>query len=392
MILMWLGSFVLVLWGMTESRKYASLLLGEFQKKFYQTGFEAALPKMLRRVASVVALEVSPQRSLYTGMALYNMRIVSQRSAVLMMCLSTLGVWWILSLGLLFLNYNGLMFLGVGVLLFVGALNLPRFQNLLKWIAMTGLFLLGGEMMLRQASVLPMMMGDGELAFFLADGRFVAVGTLFILAVVVSFIVEEEFWSFPLALSLMVANTISFNGALGIFAGERIGRLLLFWWRTRSLNQDCRRIGWQFSLSSAAGVLFGLFIAGEARSTLGAGSMGMGSMQDKLSLLVTLLGVILLFQFLAQMVWGHFGAQVKVDELQEVKYFGRLWGQRQLLSLEGMTWAKSKVHQRLNEIKYHLQGLETVKSGQIPEVIQTRLKTEEEQLSKLEHEVLKSLS
>lgn len=388
MILMWLGSFVLVLWGMTESRKYAAMLFWDLQKKFYGAGFEGSTSTLFRRLASTVLLEVSPQRSLYTGMSLYNMRIVTQRSAVLMMCLSTLGAWWILVLGMLYLNLNGLLLLGVSSLMFVGFLQLSRLQNFLKFLAATGIFLLGGEMMLRQASMLPMMLGQGDLAFFLADGRFMTVGALLFAGILISFVIEEEFWTFPLALSLLLSNTISFNGVLGLLAGERLGRMILFWWRTRSLNQACQRLGSQFALVSSLGAIVGLLIAGEARSTLAFGGL---PAQDKIVWLVLLLGVILLFQFVAQMVWGHFGAAIKVDELQEVKYFSSSWKQRQLLSPVGLVWAKSKVHQRLSEIRYHLQGLETVKAGQIPETIQARLKTEEEQLSKLENEVLKSL-
>lgn len=49
-----------------------------------------------------------------------------------------------------------------------------------------------------------------------------------------------------------------------------------------------------------------------------------------------------------------------------------------------MAWAKAKIHKRLSEIRYHLQGLTTLKEGQVPEHIQVRLKSEEQELTKLE--------
>lgn len=391
MILMWLGSFVLVLWGLRQSRAEAAILFAGLQKRFYARGLEGIFSSMLQRILGVVFLEASPQRSLYSALSFYNMRILKQRPAILMMCLSTLGAWWILVLGLLYLNVSGLFFLGIGFLLFIPLLNGPLLSPFLKWIAMTGLFLLGGEMMLRQGSILPMLLGTSEWAFFLSDGRILAVLGLLLTSLILSLLIEEEFWVVPLALSLVISNTVSLNGALGIFAGERLARVLLFWWRSRVLNQECRRVGWQFSLSSGLGVLVGLFGAGAVRSEIAWGFSGSEGMQDKILIVILLFVLILFCQFVAQMLWGHFGSRVKVDEMQEGKYFKVSWGQKDLLSHSGLAWARARVHQRLSEIRYHLQGLETVKPGQIPDVLQARLKTEEQQLSQLENEVLKSL-
>lgn len=392
MILMWLGSLVLVLWGLRESRKHAAKLFAPLQKKFYQQGFEGKFTGMLQRILGLVILEASPQRSLYTGMAFYNMRIMAQRPAILMMCLSTLGAWWILLLGLLYLNVSGLMFLSLGALLFVGVLQgRPLLSPFIKWAVMTGVFLLGGELMLRQSSILPTLLGTSEFAFFLSDGRFAAVLGLMALSFVLSLVIEEEFWVVPLSLSLVVASTVSLNGVLGIFVGERLARLALFWWRSRKLNQECRRVGWQFAASSAVGVIIGFFIAGEARSEMIGNFYGSEGMQDKLLVMMILLTVILFFQFALQMLWGHFGCRAKVEDVQESRYFSPTWGRMGLLSAVGSLWARVRVHQRLSEIRYHLQGLETVKPGQIPEVLQARLKTEEQQLSQLENEVLKAL-
>lgn len=385
MILMWLGSFVIILFGLLESQKQISKLFVNLQKNFYEKGFESSFIKMLTSALDVVLLEASPQKSLYSAMALYNLRVLNLRSSVLIMSLSTLGAWWMLILGLLFLNLNGFFILGICAIAYVGVWKAPRAEIVLKWIFGTGLFLLGGEMLLQRSSVLQTLLGQSELAFALADGRFGAVLTILGVSVLLSLVIQVEFWSVVLALGLLVTSMISFNGALALVAGERMGRMLLFWWRSRSLNQDCRRVGWQFSLASCVGVLIGFFVAGEARSVFDLGfSVDLSSFQDKTLQFMFLFAVILFFQCVAQMAWGHFGCQVKVDELQDPHYINPAWKDYGLLSEAAMLWGQTKVHKRLGEIRYHLQGLGTLQSGQVPGPIQERLRAEEEQLSVLD--------
>jgi hypothetical protein len=49
-----------------------------------------------------------------------------------------------------------------------------------------------------------------------------------------------------------------------------------------------------------------------------------------------------------------------------------------------MRWSRSMVAKRIQEIRYHLQGLATYKQGQIPDHLQARLKNEEEELLRLQ--------
>ncbi|WII70697.1 hypothetical protein QJS83_09520 [Bdellovibrio sp. 22V] len=384
MILMWLGSFVLMMFGLTESQKRAAVVFSGLQKRFLDKGFETSLGLQFIRALDLVILEASPQKSLYTGMALYNLRILNLSGSVLIMGLSTLGAWWALLLGLLFLSFNGMFLLGICSLGLVTVWLTPKTKNILQWILATGLFLIGGELMLRQSSILQTTLGQSDLAFFLADGRFPAVLSLLVAGLLLSFVIRMEFWSMALALGLLVTNTISFNGALGLVTGERAARMILFWWHTRSLNQDCRRIGWQLSVASIIGVVVGFLIAGEARNAFYFSfSSDMSSVQDRTLQFIILFSVILIFQWIAQMVWGHFGSRVKVDELQDAKYFPPFWISTEMVSPAAMSWGKDRVHKRLNEVRYHLQGLNSLKEGQVPEHIQKRLKEEEQQLSRI---------
>lgn len=369
MILMWLGSLVVMLFGLNESQKRLGGLLSRWVK-----GLDSDL-----KVIQAVILESSAQRTLYTGMALYNLRIMSLRPSVLMFCLSTLGSWWSLLLISLFLRVNGFLILGLSSVFLLSVLRV-RGGIFFQWLFASGLFLLGGELMLRQSSVLSSILGQSEWAFFLADGRFIAVGSLFIFALLLSLILEIEFWSLAFGLALLASNSLSFNGALALFAGERVGRVVLFAWRTRNLNRSCRSLGRYFFLVSGSGAVLGLCIAGTVKGFTVTGGL---PLQEKNLILLALSGLILFVQFVAQMSWGHFAARMKVDELQEARYIPWLWIEQGLLSTKALAWARGRVQQRLSEIRYHLQGLSTVKAGQIPELMQSRLKNEEEQLAGL---------
>lgn len=389
MILMWLGSFVLMMVGLSSSQKYAAEFFAALQKKFLEKGLEAGLGNSLKnmfiRSADVVLLEASPQRSLYSGLALYNLRVLTLRPSALLMCLSTLGAWWVVILGFLFMSFNGLFLMGLCSVMFLSALVTAKIDRVLKWIFSTGLFLLGGEIMLRNSSILQTTLGESDLVFFLADGRFPAVLGLLAAGLLLSLIVQIEFWTVALGLSLLFTNVLSLNGALGLLAGERIGRMLLFWWHTRSLNQDCRRVGAGFAAASSLGAIVGLLLAGFVRETLDLGySNGMAAFQDKSLRFMILFIVILAGQFVAQMVWGHFAGNAKIEEMQKAAYISKVWFRPEFFSPTNMAWAKGKVHKRLSEIRYHVAGLGTLQEGQVPGHIQARLKSEEEQLQAIE--------
>lgn len=389
MILMWLGSFVVMIYGLSESQKHMALLFSGLQKRFYDKSFEGPFAKIFMHAADVTVLEASPQKSLYSALALFNMRILSPRATLLKMGLSLLGAWWVLILGLLYMSLNGLFFLGFSSLMLLSFLAYPRLQELLKTIFYAGLFLMGGELMLRSAGVMSNLLGESNMAFTLADGRFGAVGILLVAGILISLVIEFEFWSLALSLAFLATNTLSFNGALALVAGERVGRMILLAVRGRCLNQACANLSRHFALFSAIGALVGLWIAGSAHGMIGGmESFDANAAQQKCLSFMEYFVVILFFQFVGQMIYGHFASQKPIDEVQEARYFSKAWLQRGLLSPGALLWAKSRVQTRVSEIKYHIQGLQSLPDGKVPEHLQARLKTEEEQLHKLLHEVL----
>lgn len=387
MILMWLGSFVLAMFGLAYSQKLTDQFSQTLQKNIFDRSLEGSFPAMLQKVIAIVLLQASPQRSLYSAMGFYNLRILAVRPSILMMCLGSLGAWWVLFLGLIYLNFNGYFVLGLSSLYLIGGLRTPRMTIFLKWLFAIGVFLVAGEQLLKHSALMQNALSQGDLIFFLADGRFTAVVAILAISLVISLFVRVEFWSFLLALSLLFSGFISFNGAMALVAGERLGQMVLFWFHSRALNQDCRRIGSQLAVASALGTIVGLLTAGELRSIMIWNvSLGMSDIQEKGAQFVLLFVVILAGQWLAQMIWGHFACLVKVDELQEAKYFPISWLRDDLLSPASLSWMKERVSKRLSEIRYHLQGMSTLKEGQVPAPLQTRLKAEEEHLQRFLHD------
>lgn len=385
MILMWLGSFVLMVFGLTESQKYIGELLRNFQETVLNKGLDGSLKKILVRCLGLVLAEAAPVKALYSGMAFFNLRIVGVRSSALLMCLSTLGAWWALILGFLFLKVNGFFILGLCFFGFLYKGSSREIRLFFRWLFAVSLFLVGGEMTMRQANIVQTMLGQSDLAFALADGRFLSVMNILVVGALLTFLFEVEFWSLAFALALMLTNILSVNGALGLFAGERIGQMILFWWRTRGLNKDCQRLGQQFSMVSSISTIVGLFAVVELRNYFYIGlSNDVSFFQNRSFQFMVLVAFILGFQLVAQMIWGHFSSLVVADEIQEPKYFSvKNWRNSKLLSDTFMLWASTKIKQRLSEIRYHLQGLNAIKQGQIPETLQARLKEEEHQLSRL---------
>lgn len=385
MILIWLGSFVLLMYAVEKYQGVCSDFFSKFQSRFLDKSQSKLFLNLAPFSILSVLADASPMRSLYSGMALYNLRISNLRTSVLIMCAGTLGSVWVLLLASLFLNFSGYFFLGLAVLGLTAFSVTRQWKALWNLLLSIGLFLIAGESLLKNSSILQTLLGQGELAFFLADGRFGSVIVIALCGIILGLLLRVEFWSLILAMGLVVAGNLSLNGALGLILGERLAHLIWFFVRTRNLNQDCRRLGGQFVLASGLGAVLGFFVAGEFKTFVNFGfTLDVSATQEKSFLVIILYALILMVQFVAQMTWGHFAGNAKIDEIQDVKYLSNSWIEEQWISGGVRLWAKDKVHKRLSEIRYHLQGLGSMKEGQIPEFVQKRLKEEELQLGKIQ--------
>lgn len=372
-----------MLWGLNSFQQNFARAFAGIQKAILEKGFSSSMATMFLQSAAVTATEASPLKSLYTSMAMLNLRILDARPAVLMMCLSPFALIPVFLLGLLYLNFSGFFILGLCVVALLRFGKPNYVDDALKVLFSIGVFLVAGESVLKNSSIIQTYLTQNDLVFFLADGRFSTVLVLVALSFVVSLLIQTEFWSLALALSLLTSGMLSFNGALGIVLGERLAMAVIFWYRTRSLSQDCRTLGRQYAILAVVSSIIGFWIAGETRVFLNIGfSSELSAVQEKTYLLLVLFGVMLAVQWFAGMVWGHFAGN-KSNEMQDAKYITPAWMDRGLLAEGPRAWAKDKVHKRLSEIRYHLAGMHSLKEGQVPSHIQARIKDEERQLANL---------
>lgn len=385
MIHMWLGSFILMMWGMTAFQKQVGLLVADFQRAIFEKGFSSSMVKMFAQAVAVDVVEASPQRAAYSAMGLLNLRILTTRPAVLLMCLSPLAVLPVLGLSSLFLGFSGYFILGLFSVSLFKFWKSKHLDHSFQILFAAGVFLVGAESLMRNARILQTTLTDADLIFFVADGRFGAVLTLMLLAFVISLLIQVEFWTLVLGLSLLSTGTISFNGALGLLLGERLAFAALYWWRTKGLNQECKKLGLQFAALVVVTSIIGFWWAGEARTFLDLGfSLETTASQEKTGAFLLLFSLILAVQLLAALVWGHFAGNNQTEEMQNPHYISASWLERGLLSEGQRSWAKDRVQKRLSEIRYHLAGLKSLKEGQVPDHIQARIVDEESQLSKLQ--------
>jgi hypothetical protein len=306
MILIWLGSFAIMLFAMSESQKNITSFFSNLHKHILENKSEINAFQAFLRAVRLVLIEASPQQSLLSGIALYNLKVLDLRTSLVVICLSVLGAWWFMILGLLFLSLNGFFLLGLSFLWWLNWFQSPQAEKFFKWIFFAGLFLIGSDLVLKNSRLLQSLLGNSDLAFFLADGRMESIFVLMAFAIGLNFVIRCEYWSMALGLSLMVANILSLNGALALFVGERIGAILLFWWRSRNVTEEVKSFSVLVTVVSICSLLVGFLFAGEVRSQFIIGfDTDTVAFQNKSLTLMMLIFLVLIFQFMGQMAWGH---------------------------------------------------------------------------------------
>lgn len=129
MLLMWLGSLTLLLSGLWLSQRALQNLLGALREHALDSMTSRDFGTMLRGCLLYVfgsASETEPQTVGFLG---YNYRLAHRRPALLMMCLSLVGLWWPLALCWGYLQYNGLLVLGVAAILWMMPWNSLKNKN-----------------------------------------------------------------------------------------------------------------------------------------------------------------------------------------------------------------------------------------------------------------------
>lgn len=383
MIMMWLGSLVLLIAGMAISLKALQAVLAPLRERSLDGLNAKEFPAMLRGATLYALGTGSEVESSIVGVSAYNLRLASRRGALLLLCLSLLGLWWPLALVWGYLQYNGLLILGVAAILWVlpwnSARNKKRRLTMIQFFFGVGLFYFGAELMVKNASLLLNLLGTTPLAFWLVEKSWLPLLSLTLAGFILSFVVKVSFFSVALSLILMMSGSITFVGALFLFVGERLGYLALVLSFKKRLQATLQKSLRNWALSSTAGLLVGAFIVISAALSNNWGGIYGVEPQVRNQQFVVAVSIILFFQFVAQMAWGHFASAKAVDEGTDVMYL-KLSEVEDHLTPLSFQWLSLGIETRLAVIKEHIKELAKGDLKSIPESVQDRLASEEKSL------------
>jgi hypothetical protein len=310
---MWLGSFVVVLGSFVLAKKFAAELFLETIVDQGSISQDRTFVRSFISLAKQVIFEISPMMSLNRAAEKSVLNELEYRLKVLRLCLSSLGTWWAALMGIFLLSFNGLYILGFCSLAFISFFRDTFFKKYFILLFTIGAFLVGGNLMLKNASILVGSLNESEIVFFLADGRLLSVLMLLLVSAVASVFIQIEFFFLILAFSLLPVHILSMNGALGLIAGEQIGSIFLFWFKARNTNE--RRdyaLYTQFAIVYLIGTLVGLLVSGEMKSFYYLGYSGeISALLDVSLKLMFLFSILWLVRFFLLMSWGHFFIRFK---------------------------------------------------------------------------------
>lgn len=380
MILIWFGSFAMMLLGVWIFRLNLEKIMAESLAQTYPklTHEKSTWPLMVRTV--FVSLVSTPQQNLRLALIGWNLRLIAKRNTMILLCLTHVGVFLSLALGFLYLKFNGLFLLSAALLLLTPLK--PSFKLRVSMVAALGVFLLGSEMSLKNMSVIQSTLGQSSWAFFLADGRFSAVGFLALVSLALSFFVQLQGWSLFLGIALVTGGVISFNGALGLILGEIICFSLSGWWYARHfapIEQSWTKI---WSGLGIVGGLLGFWLAGEIRAFNYEWAQS-SQLSEKTGLLVICAMTMYVLPLILQMTWGHFACKKEIDEAP-VRYLHLKAFKAPGLTSVGETFVLQKFAARLSEIRYHWMGVQNLKPNEVPSFMLERLQREMHELEALD--------
>jgi hypothetical protein len=344
-----------MLTGLEIFRRSMSSLLAKLQARFLALKTPTSLTNMLASAFLAAFGSASVLQVQHSALALLNVRGTSRRYNVLLLCLAGIGLWPTFLGVLLAWQLSGFYLLALAGLIFL----LTRFlksayfgEALLKVFFGLGLVLIGLEWTLRQHSILWSLLGESELHFLLADGRLSAQILWMFVGFAVTWLLAFESWSILIGLVLVVAGSMSLNGAVALICGELLAHSAILWWQSRKLNAEARSLAQGYAFSSSGGVLVGFFLAGFLRDAFAWNfTFEASQLVEKSLQLVLMLKVVVLLQLIGAMTWGHFAARQEADEVQTGRYFPLVWWNRAWISRPVMTFIREKLSTRLRDLQ-----------------------------------------
>lgn len=380
MFLVWLGSFILFIYSASQVQLLIQKLAGPLRSK-WMVALQAK--ETFRPILAGVFLTVTSPSSFHqeaSALQLYNLRILNKRSALLWLCLGSLGFAVPFFLSFFYLKVNGLMISGLILTtwLVLGGFHRKVFDSkILKLLVWIGLFYFFAENLLRQNSVFQTVLGTQELAFLFVDRRGPALAALFAMGFIKSFFIPLSGWSFWFSLALVPLGSLSLPSALCLMAGELFFSGILHVWNFRKTNSETVKAARHFAVVQSIGVLVGLVVTLIVIDFFQLGGFAAGDLHGLVLQLVLSFSGLLFFRFLAVMLWGHFASAKQDQEMQEPQYQMVLTTPR-FFNQESIFLASEGLKKRLAEIKYYQMGLEQ-NQKQVPEAL--RLRVEKELLS-----------
>ena len=384
MILMWLGSLGLLFFGLGIFRGAISDA-GEFLQKRYLrlSENERSLFKTLL-AAKMCALSCGGLlRTQYNAMALLNTRTFLKRYSILLLCLSSVGLWtsFLVGLGMWWIQWSILV--GLAVISYLIYFWFGSGKLLFKFFFGLGLAFLGAQLALRDQSILLSTLADSEIHFLLADGRFTAQFIWLVTSFVMTLLIGVESWSVFFCIVLLSSGSLSLNGAVAFVIGELLAHFFVLSWRSRQLGKGAKRIARNYALASAFGLVVGFVVCGGLRGIFSWGyAFDSNDIINKNMQFMTMFFALIICQTFAVMAWGHFAAQKKMDEVASEPYFSAEWLRQCLLSQGLFNYIQEQLKRRLAQLSDQKKSLTFAEREKIPRGV---LQNHDEEILNLTH-------
>ncbi|HEY8269276.1 MAG TPA: hypothetical protein VIG33_00185 [Pseudobdellovibrionaceae bacterium] len=381
MIMMWLSAIAMMIGSLSVFRLGIGQCFGTLQTRFLNLSESVPLFKMLLTTKLCAVGQGSFVQSQYGAVALLNSRSFSKRYSILLLCLSSAGLWTTMMGILLAWQINGEILLSVAVCVYLFYRWTKKGLGFLIILTGLGGFLVGAQWVLQKQSILLSVLGESEFHFLLADGRFPAQLLWLFVTFVLTLVIEIESWATLTALVLLVAGSLSLNGAVAIIIGEILAHVWVLSWRSRKLNQEAKMTAKSYAIASTVGLVIAFFAAGLLRDAFAWNFTFEGNpLTEKSWQFLSFYLLIIIAQTLTVLLWGHFAAQKKLDEVQKGEYFSVRWISRGLVSNKISDFILKKLKERLDLLLNQKKDLDSKERAQIPGAF---LKVHEQEIAQL---------
>ncbi|MBC7371240.1 MAG: hypothetical protein H7326_06730 [Bdellovibrionaceae bacterium] len=382
-MILWIADLTILMTGLFLFRGAISQLGSYFQNRFLAFPDKGVGTfKMLEGTALCAVSHGSFLQNQYGAMALLNSRSYSKHYAVLLLCLGILGMWTTLFGALVLWKIEASYFIAAAVVFYFSERWFSRGRQIFKMLLGLGMLSMGSAMLIQAQPQIIALLGESDFHFLLADGRFGAQLALLLGSFIVTAFIGLESWTVFVGIAFLVSGTLSLNGAVALVIGELLAHVWVIAWRARKLNQDAKSVSISYAIAGSCGLILGFFIAGLLRTVFAWGYTFEGNeLENRVWQFLAMFIVIIFSQLIPLMVWGHFAARKKLEEIQKGEYFARSWLHQGLLSKSFIAFVIANLEKRLGLLEKQTRGLSPEELKQVPATFQKQHETEIANLS-----------